>query len=170
MYFRNSLRPRWCFVVGEKILALSTPCRYLKMHYMLNLVVMSALLLVFEYCRCLRPRITCLQKEEDRHINPVFIAEYCWDHLLALTNNFTGTVTNTIIYYFTLFILGNETEVTGFFRNIELLYCACALIFLVPKVSFKVFKCTSKLKKIFFSICGIVQTGLWNLLRCEKRT
>ena len=64
--------------------------KYLRLHYMLNLIVMSALLLVFAYCRCLRPRISCLQKERDSHINPVFIVEYCWDHLMALTNNFTG--------------------------------------------------------------------------------
>ena len=79
--------------------AFSIDSRYMRLNYTLNLIIMSALLLVFEYSRCLRPRISCLQKREDNHVNPVFVAEFCWDHLLALKNNFTGTVTERIIFW-----------------------------------------------------------------------
>ena len=67
--------------------------RYLRMHYMLNVLMMGILICTFEYVRSVRPRLTCLKKKSDSHINTEFVNEFCWDNLNALVNTFTGTET-----------------------------------------------------------------------------
>ena len=56
-----------------------------------------------------------------------------------------------------MYTTGQATEVTGFFRNIELLYCACALLFIVPKVTNQSVQCSCDritILLVFVEQCG----------------